>query len=118
MCEYNKEQLETLYIVRQYLSKQSQNKIETYKKDIESYSLFRKKISDFSSKNFSSLCREKCFDNGLSACCTKEGIITYFADVFVNAIYSTPDQLNKIENILQMTNNSKLCYTFKINKLK
>ena len=109
MSEYNTEQLETLRIVRQFLKSLSENETRFYKKQIEDYFLFRKKVSDFSRKNFSSICRAKCFENKLSACCTKEGIITYFADVFINAIHSDTSVLDNMESMLHNGGSSKNC---------
>lgn len=106
MSEYNKEQIQTLHVIRQFLAEKSPGEIELYRKDITQYSLFREKISKFSRENFATICKKKCFDNGLSACCTKEGIITYFADVFINVIYSDDDQIDQMIKALEDRNQS------------
>lgn len=109
ISQYNKEQIEALDIVCEYIRSVSPETIENHKNDTRDYLLFREKISDFSKKNFDHLCKKKCFDSNLSACCTKEGIITYFADMFINAIFSTEDQLKALETALMHPKDTFAC---------
>jgi hypothetical protein len=47
------------------------------------------------------LCTKKCFTSRSSACCGREGIATFFADVVINALCSTDEQLDLLEQALR-----------------
>lgn len=88
MTEYQNEQAEALELVTEYLSGLVVTDIDVLKRKLADYLIFRKDVDFFLSSHFSDICTETCYQSRLSACCTREGIITFFADVVVNAIMS------------------------------
>lgn len=60
------------------------------------YLSFRERVRAFQAARVDSHCAAACFATGLSACCTREGILTYFADAVVNALVSTPEEIRLV----------------------
>lgn len=52
------------------------------------YLQFRRDVDLFLSRNFNDICTKNCYENRQSACCSREGIITFFADVVTNVLCS------------------------------
>ena len=101
MNEYQKEQLETLAMIRQHLEALDAAEINNLKSDIQDYLLFRDRVARFLESHFASTCTEKCYQNRLSACCSKDGIITFFADMVINALVSDKIELDRLENAIR-----------------
>ena len=55
-------------------------------------------MAQFQEKAFAEVCTQKCFTSQDSACCNREGIATFFADVVVNVWLSSDDE---VEALLQ-----------------
>ena len=106
---YQLEQLETLRLVRAVLSSFSSKKIQALKQECSGYLSFRSQVADFFNQNVKSFCTATCFETHLSACCTKEGIITFFADVVINALYAMKTELDTMERILTHSNSWRAC---------
>ena len=104
MSSYNMEQLESLGKVREYLAGISPDQRRLIIDQIDNYLKFRADVSDFLNEHFASVCNRKCFESRLSACCSKEGIITFFADVVVNALVSGEAELERLETVLSVPN--------------
>ena len=100
MSEYNQQQKEALLMVRQHLSGLSLSKLHRLKRRISSYLGFREAVASFQKTHFTDLCSEKCFTSYTSACCGREGIITFFADVVVNVLLSTQEEIDVLLDIL------------------
>ena len=66
---------------------------------IRDYLGFRNDVDSFLHRHFSGVCTRKCFQNHHSACCSREGITTFFADVVINVLMS-PE--NEVEGLLQV----------------
>ena len=79
------------------------------KETVKPYLQFRKELQHFSMVHLFRLCKTKCYDTGLSACCTKEGVITYFADMVVNLLHSDPAQTSRFKEHLDRPRNDTLC---------
>ena len=100
MSEYNQQQKEALLMVRQHLSGLPLSQLRRLKKRIRSYLGFREAVASFQKAHFADLCSEKCFTSYTSACCGREGIITFFADVVVNVLLSTQEEIDVLLDIL------------------
>ncbi len=87
--EYQIEQLQALEGVVNYLSGLTDIDVRKLKQKLSAYLSFRNEVDQFLTKHFKDICTQSCYQNQLSACCTREGIITFFADVVINAIQST-----------------------------
>ena len=102
MNEYNKEQYEALCLVQKHLAD-----LEVHLKSppigerLSAYLAFRKDVDNFLAAHFSDICNRNCYRNRLSACCSKEGIVTFFADVVINALESTADEIETLKSVLQ-----------------
>lgn len=109
MTEYNDEQLYTLKMVSATISAMDSMERERLKTKAKNYLSFREEVAAFSCAHLAAICKEKCYNTGISACCTREGIITYFADVVINVLYSTQDQLDLLEEALVTPSETTQC---------
>jgi len=87
---YQLEQLETLEAVHRRISELTSTEQKRLGEECSDYLVFRDDVDQFLSQNFSNICTKSCYVNRRSACCSREGIITFFADVVVNALFSEP----------------------------
>lgn len=92
--EYNRDQVEGLLLVRRYLGGLSRSQIRQLKRRIRQYLRFRADVARFQSQYFSEVCTEKCFTGKTSACCGREGIATFFADVVINVLLSSEEEVD------------------------
>lgn len=63
---------------------------------IRPYLLFRRQLDEFSRRHFAAFCTRACFQSRTSACCSKDGIITFWADMVVNVIMADRDQIDDL----------------------
>ena len=69
--------------------------------DMQPYLAFRKELNAFLDKHFGAHCSQSCFENARSACCSKDGIIAFWADVVINVCHSTPSELEALFQALR-----------------
>ena len=100
MSEYNQQQKDAILKVRQHLSHLPDTELRRLKQRIRSYLGFRRAVESFQKTHFTDLCSEKCFTSYTSACCGREGIITFFADVVVNVLLSTQEEIDVLLDTL------------------
>ncbi len=105
---YHLEQRQTLDLIR--------DRLETVPEDRDRllewtapYRAFRAGASDFLDRHFHAVCTEKCFRDRLSACCSREGIITFFADMAVNVLISDAPELDALGAVLDVPNEGFKC---------
>ena len=101
LSEYNQQQMDAILMVRQHLTHLPASKLRWLKQRIKSYMHFRKAVRSFQAEHFSDICSKKCFTSRTSGCCGREGIITFFADVVINVILSTPGQIDALLETLE-----------------
>ena len=101
LSEYNQQQMDAILMVRQHLTHLPASKLRWLKQRIKSYMHFRKAVRSFQEEHFSDICSKKCFTSRTSGCCGREGIITFFADVVINVILSTPGQIDALLETLE-----------------
>jgi hypothetical protein len=106
---YAKEQYETLMMVVSCLEKLPSSFADELRNNISEYLAFRAEVDDFHSRHFSGICTSKCYTSNLSACCSKDGIITFFADVVINVIMSDPADIDVLNAALEKPDNSFKC---------
>jgi len=106
MNDYQKEQAESLAIVRKHLSSLSGNQKETLLEMASEYFSFRKEVDSFLQNYFGSVCNFKCYQSRLSACCGRDGIITFFADMVINALVSSQQDLDKLDAAVSLNYNT------------
>lgn len=101
LSEYNQQQKDAILMVRQYLSFLPNSELRWLKQRIKSYLQFRKVVDSFQDEHFADICSEKCFTSRTSACCGREGIITFFADVVINVLLSTSKEIGTLLETLE-----------------
>ncbi len=101
MTPYNREQFDALRIIRGHLASLSRKDLDSLHRRIDEYASFRNELEEFLERRFEKICTESCFRSRRSACCTREGIIVFFADVVINALESSQAQLEAIEIALE-----------------
>lgn len=109
MNEYQSEQLEALQLVRKYLEVSSPPERAGLHRMIAPYLAFREETARFLRDEFGSLCTRRCYASGASACCAKDSIIVFFADVVVNALNASPDRLDGMAETLSAPNRTGKC---------
>jgi len=100
VTSYQTEQLQTLRMVRRYLAQISEAERQTLKEGLADYLAFRDAVDAFQENYFRDICNRKCYQNKLSACCSRDGIIIFFADVIINAMMADPAVLERLQDVL------------------
>ena len=107
--EYQKEQQEALGMIRKHLSGLRGDALAHLKAQVSEYLTFRHDVDRFLEKHFSLLCTDTCYRSRLSACCTREGIITFFADVVINALQSSAAEMQALQERLAFPHQGNKC---------
>lgn len=106
---YQQEQHEAILMASTHIDMLSPDQIEALRTSSREYLMFRDDVDAFLNTYFATICTQKCFQNNLSACCSREGIITFFADIVINALFSTLDEQKFLLTVLQKPNNGPKC---------
>jgi len=109
MSEYNQEQLEAIIMVRRHLNMVSRSMLAGLRKRIGNYLVFRNDVDRFLKSRFSDVCTELCYHSHLSACCSREGITTFFADVVINLLMSGDREIDRLLQVLNAPNQGMKC---------
>jgi hypothetical protein len=109
MTEYQHEQTQALELITGYLSGLSTAGMEVLKHKLSDYLSFRKDVDIFLSTHFSDICAETCYQSQVSACCTREGIITFFADVVINVVMSNAMEIKVLLAVLKSPQEGSKC---------
>ena len=109
MNDYQKEQLETLRMIRACLAALDESETDRLKNTITEYLNYRQSLADFLGVHFQDMCTEKCFQGRLSACCSRDGIIAFFGDAAVNALVSDTAVLDRLETAIQQPRRPDKC---------
>jgi len=73
------------------------------------YLAFRRRVDDFQDRYFGSICDRTCYQSQLSACCSREGIVTFFADVVINLLVSEESEVEGLAKALQKEDDGFKC---------
>lgn len=76
---------------------------------VDRYIGFRADVDRFFTDYFSDICTDRCFRNNVSACCSREGIIAFFADVAINVMQSSETEIAGIMSALSRPNQGSKC---------
>jgi hypothetical protein len=109
ISDYQREQIEALTMVQRYLDGLPISEIQRLQDSIRDYLQFRKDTQQFLTSCFDAVCYSRCYKTNLSACCTREGIITYFADLVINCLQSGKKEIENLIKRLQQPNESSKC---------
>ncbi len=106
---YQQEQHEAITLTTMHLDMLRPDQIEALKTASQEYLLFRDDVDAFLNTYFASICTQKCFQSSISACCSREGIITFFADIVINVLFSTSEERKHLLPVLQKPNAGPKC---------
>ncbi len=109
ISSYQQEHLEACSIVARHLNSLDAEKIEALKAECRDYLQFRSDVDAFLGMYFGAVCTEKCFQSSLSACCSREGIIAFFADIVVGSLFSSGEDRQRLIAALQTPNTGPKC---------
>jgi hypothetical protein len=109
MSSYQREQLETLNMVYGHLETIPKQEKQRLLLKISDYLMFRKTVDAFLGEHFEHICTRKCYQSNLSACCSREGVITFFGDVVVNVLVSEETQIKTLSKALIKPNTGFKC---------
>lgn len=84
-------------------------KLPELQAEVANYLAFRTQVDEFLSTHFTGVCTQSCYRNRLSACCSREGIVTFFADIVVNVLVSDPAEIENLISILHLSNTGFKC---------
>ena len=109
MSEYQDEQLTSLNAVLEHLAAMPEDQRRRLRDGLADYLDFRRRTARFLADHFGHICNRKCYESRLSACCSKDGIITFFADVAINALLSTPREIAALIRVLEAPHTGFKC---------
>jgi hypothetical protein len=107
--EYREEQRRNQEIVQDYFRRCGNAEKSRIRATCRDYLHFREEVARFQAHYFQSLCNATCFQDQRSACCNKDGIITFFADLVVNAVVSSPSDMEALASGLRTPRNDMKC---------
>ena len=109
MSEYQKEQFDAYEMVIKHLALLPETTILELKRQVEPYLAFRTLVNRFFEAHLGDICNRNCYESRKSACCSKEGIVTFFADVVINALLSDADDIKHLLMLLKTENTGFKC---------
>jgi len=109
MNDYQFEQLEALSLVRMHLKVQPRGERDKLRQMAADYLEFRRRVDRFLETYFGSVCDLTCYQSRLSACCSREGIITFFADVVINQLFSAEAEIDGLASALRQDTSGFKC---------
>ena len=109
MNTYQKEQFNAFAMVQKYLAGLEDSKRGTLKISVSDYLAFRSELDVFLSTHFSQICNRRCYRSQRGACCSREGIITFFADIAVNVLVAGSNEIDGLMETLKKPNNGFKC---------
>lgn len=95
------ELLDTIVMIQDHLVSLSFSQTEELRKKTETYLEFRAQVDRFLQDHFTEICTRSCYESKLSACCQRDGIIIFFADLVVNVLHSEPPGIREMVSCIQ-----------------
>jgi hypothetical protein len=106
---YNRRQEEVILVIRDHLVHLPGPEKRALRRSLEPYLEFRSETASFQDDHLSAACTLKCFHDGTSACCGREGILTFFADVVINVLLSTDVEVEALLSLLSRDRGGPNC---------
>ncbi len=101
MNDYQREQLDAWRQIEQALRQMSTREKQAIGKEAADYLNFRKEVENFINQYFNKYCTIYCYQNNRSACCGKDSILTFWADLVINAVNIDDQTLKAMMNAIQ-----------------
>jgi len=99
--DYQREQKDALIQVNENIGSINDVLGDAGAQSLASYILFRQNLDAFSALYFGDYCTQTCFESRTSACCSKDGIITFWADMVINVYHSDKHQIDDLFEAIQ-----------------
>jgi len=109
MNSYHEEQIDALTMVKHHLDSLLISERQLLLDSLADYLMFRREVDEFIITHFSDVCTQTCYQNRLSACCSREGIITFFADIVANLLVSACSGFDSLLAVLNKPNDGFKC---------
>lgn len=109
MNEYHIEHLQTFEVIANRFATLDEKEIGRLREMAAGYFVFRNQVDDFFAEHFGGICTENCYRSRVSACCTREGIIAFFADVVINVLVSEKAEIESLMAVLRKPNHGFKC---------
>jgi hypothetical protein len=109
MNSYHKEQIDALIMVKRHLDNLPASEHQALRASVADYLMFRREVDEFLVNHFSEICTQTCYQSRMSACCSREGIITFFADIVVNVLVSAQADIDNLQAVLSKPNDGFKC---------
>jgi len=109
MPDYQHEQSEAIRLTKDYLSTVSPQELSWFRARIDNYLRFRREVDQFLLDHFADVCTQKCYQDHYSACCSREGITTFFADILINVLVSSEEEIDRLLEVLSHHNPGMKC---------
>ena len=109
MNDYQQEQWDALQMAVEQLSLLKTGERQELFQELAPYLAFRSEVDRFLDLHFSAHCTRSCYSNQLSACCSKDGIVAFWADMVVNVCCSSEAAIEKMFEALRSPFNDRKC---------
>lgn len=96
MNDYQQEQWDALMLITRQMRSLTAPQKERLMNRIAPYLEFRRGVDRFLDAHFAIHCTRNCFEDRSSACCSKDGIITFWADGVINALVADEMQFQDL----------------------
>jgi hypothetical protein len=96
MNDYQEEQWDALSKSREAICCFKPAEAGMLRDKIGPYLKFRRQLDIFHSVHLERHCVRSCYENHLSGCCSKDGIVTFWADVIINTLLCSQTQLDDL----------------------
>lgn len=109
MNDYQQEQLYAFTIVKAGLSRMDESQRRRLTEATSDYMRFRVSVDRFLDRYFKSICTQTCYRSRTSACCSKDGILTFFADAVINVLTARAIEMDRLIGVLAGVNTGHRC---------
>ncbi len=109
MDDYQKDHAEAFEKIQNHWLSLDASTRSALKVSLSGYLAFRKKVDGFLEAHFRKLCTLSCYQSRLSACCTREGVIVFFADAAVECMVSGRSKIDALMDLLARPNEGFKC---------
>ena len=101
MNDYQREQWDALELASDCLERLDDRERDTLMGEMQPYLQFRHSVDRFLGTHLHTYCTSSCYTNQRSACCAKDGIVTFWADLVINLSCSDRRAIDNLRQSLR-----------------
>ncbi len=110
LSDYQQEQLNALNITVDFLRSRTPQEIRRLRADCDAYVAWRADTAGFLGTHLGEICTRSCYENKVSACCSRDGIVVHFADMMINALVAgVDDAVDRLRSVLEQPHRGFKC---------